>query len=356
MKKVLILPIYGIGDALIATPAIRNLKEQCDSEITMLHMFETTRDILLNNPHIDEHILFPFLTAGRLKSLSFLWQLRGRFDFAIICYPANRRDYNIAALISGARIRVGHHYVLRDIREMHFLKNRTILEDDGLHAVEENLRLLRFFGILQPNPYPLEIYLSEGEKQAAETWIKDNHAAVRNLIGIHPGTSVFKNHGKKRWPESSFAALIDRLADGIEDSAFIIFGGPEEKPLQEAIIGMVRSGRLIVPGPIPIRLTAALMERCSLFISNDSGPMHMAAASGVPVVALFGPTNPVWVHPWGVPFRIVGSGLPCSPCFRYSPIPIKCSYEGLNSCMGMIKTDDVFHACLALLAQTDIEA
>jgi ADP-heptose:LPS heptosyltransferase len=100
-----------------------------------------------------------------------------------------------------------------------------------------------------------------------------------------------------------------------------------------------------------VRQAAALMKKCSLFISNDSGPMHMAAAVGVPTVAIFGPTNPVWVKPWGVKHRIVRLGLPCSPCFRYSPAPLKCAAHIDFACLKDIDVDQVHKACLDLFLE-----
>jgi len=349
-KKILVIPPYGIGDVLMTTPAIRNIGERLDAEIIYLHMFRTTCEILQNNPFIKANVLFPFLEKGRVDILRFLLGFRGRHDFSINFYPSNRRDYNLAAFLAGSPVRIGHRYVLRDLLEMNFLNNKTIHEDDNLHCVEENLKLLGFLGIREATRYPMEIYLTEDEKRSAESWIRDHKADGKTLIGIHPGTSVFKNHGKRRWPESSFAALIDKLAGNLDDPVFFIFGGSEEKPLQDVLVSMVNSkAKLILPGAIPIRQAAALMKRCNLFISNDSGPMHMAAASGVPTVAIFGPTNPVWVRPWGVRHRVVRRELPCSPCFRYSPRPLECVANRGYECINDISVAEVFLVCCDLI-------
>ncbi|MDA8239833.1 MAG: glycosyltransferase family 9 protein [Nitrospiraceae bacterium] len=352
MKKVLVFPMYGIGDVLMTTPAIRNLKEQLEAEITYLHMFKTTKEILQNNPFIRENIHFPFLDAGRLEGVRFLLQFRKKFDCSINFYPSNRRDYNLASFIVGSPLRCGHRYVQRNFFELNFLKNSTIGEDDRLHNVEEDLRLLEFIGIPEKKLYPLEVYLTEEEKMFAGKWLKERRVAKKMLCGIHPGTSTFKNHGKKRWPEKSFAALIDRLGGDMGDVAFMLFGGPEEKTLRDSIVSLVRHPEkvLSVEG-ISIRQSAALMEMCALFISNDSGPMHMAAAMRVPTVSIFGPTNPVWVRPWWVKHRVVRSGLSCSPCFRYSPKPLKCRYNDGYACLTQVGVDQVFRACMGLLSE-----
>lgn len=349
--KILVLPLYGIGDVLMSTPAIRNLKEQLDCEITYLHMFRTTHDILLNNPYIKENIFFPFLTSSKLEGIRFLLQFRHKFDCSINFYPSNRRDYNLAAYIIGSPLRIGHHYVIRDTTELNFLKNRTVREDDSIHNVEENLKLLDFLGIEEKKLYPLEIYLTDEERVVAQRWLNGRKIDEKSvLVGVHPGTSVFKGHDRRRWSEESFARLIDMLAAERENAVFLLFGGPEEAPLRSAVMSLVRDRVRVIPvDHVSVRHAASLMMDCRLFISNDSGPMHMAAAVRVPTVAIFGPTNPVWVRPWGVPHKVVRTCISCSPCFRYSPRPMRCGSGRDFACLQEISVEEVHDACLDLL-------
>ena len=348
-KKVLVIPPYGIGDALMTTPAIRNIGEKIDAEITYLHMFRPTFEILQNNPFIKENILFPFLEKSKMEALRFLIGFRGRCDYSINFYPSNKRDYSLAAFLAGSPVRIGHTYKIRNTRGCHFLKNRTVQEDNSLHCVEENLRLLDFLGIKERNAYPMEIHLTQDEESFALKWLGDLGLGGRRLIGVHPGTSVFKNQDRRRWPESSFAALVRRLADEL-GANFLLFGGPDEKLLREELIGLTGSGPNIVSVDLPsVRQAAALIKRCGLFISNDSGPMHIAAATGVPTVAIFGPTNPAWVRPWGGCCRIVRKELSCSPCFRYSPVPLKCIANRGYSCIRDVTVEDVFYACREII-------
>ncbi len=314
--RIIILPLYGIGDVLMTTPALRNLKEELDVEITYLHMFKTTRDILMNNPFVDNNIHFPFAQATKISGLSFLMTFRKKYDCSINFYPSNRRDYNLSSFIVGSPIRIGHRYTRNDLWELNFLKNMTVQEDDSLHNVEENLRLIDFLGIRYKKSYPLEIYLTDEEKLFADQWLREKKIGSTMLIGIHPGTSAFKNHDRRRWPEISFARLIDALASEIRGCSFFLFGGPEEKLLRDKVTSMVHDKEKIFSvDSVSVRQAASLMKKCRLCISNDSGPMHMAAAVRVPTVAIFGPTNPGWVRPWGVKYKVVRLGLPCSPCF-----------------------------------------
>lgn len=355
MKKILILPLYGIGDVLMTTPALKNLKEQKDVEVTYLHMFKATHDILAQNPCVTHNIHFPFLDMGKWESLRFLLQFRGKYQASINFYPSNRNQYNLAALFAGCPVRVGHRYEQDDMAALNFLKNRTLKEDDSLHCVEENCRLLGFFGLKNAKPYSLELYLADDEISFATHWVQDKKIEQDMLIGIHPGTSSFKNHDKRRWPKVSFARLIDSLALEFDKSAFLLFGGPEERALREEIISMVVSrGRTFSVDSLSLRQTAALVGKCRLFISNDSGLMHVAAAMRVPTVAIFGPTNPVWVKPWAVRHRIVRMGLPCSPCFRYSSKPLRCVANLNYACLKQMGVDQVCRSCIDLIKEENI--
>jgi heptosyltransferase-2 len=352
MKKVLVFPLYGIGDVLMSTPAVRNLKEQLDCEITYLHMFKTTHDILLNNPYIKENIFFPFLSSSKLQGIRFLLQFRKKFDCSVNFYPSNRKDYNLAAYLVGCPVRIGHRYVIRDTAELNFLKNMTMQEDDTLHNVEEDLRLLDFLGVKTKKPYPMDFFATAEEHQFAEHWERDKKIEGRMLIGMHPGASAFKNHAKKKWPEVAFAALIDMLSSELKDSVLLLFGGPEEQDLRRTVMSIVHDPERVLPvDHVSVRQAAALMMQCSLFVSNDSGPMHMAAAARVPTVAIFGPTNPVWVRPWGVPHKVVRACESCKPCFRYSPRPMRCGAGRDFVCLRDITVGEVYKACLDLLRE-----
>lgn len=349
--KIIALPLFGIGDAVMTTPALRNIKEQTGAKLTFLHMFRATKDILDNNPYIDENIHFPFLETGRLEGLRFLLGFRGNYDVSINFYPSNRKDYNLASLIVGCPVRIGHRYALRDMREMNFLKNRTVRENDNLHNVEENLRLLEFIGLKEVKAYPLELYLWEDEKNAATGWLDERGLSGRILAGLHPGSSVFKEHAKKRWPSDKFSTLIGELSRSYSDMRFLLFGGREEYSLNERI--RLASGvreKVFIVETDSIRQTAAVMQKCRVFTANDSGLMHLSAALQVPTVAIFGPTNPVWLAPWKCRHRVISLGPSCGPCFRYSPIPQKCYANMDFSCMRDIGVRSVLEAAVSLLS------
>ena len=346
--RILVLCLPGIGDTLLFTPALRLLRKQFPAaRIWALVMFRGSQQVLERNPHVDRVILWEFLKEGFVRSLKFLWTLRRQhFDISVIAYPANRIEYSLVHFLIGARRRYGHRYHHRDLSSMNVLHGRTIREDDERHNVEENLALLRLLGIEAENPNGLELYLSAEDQAWARQWLQEQRLEGARLIGFHAGTAELKNQARRRWPVERFAALGDRLAEEL-DAQILIFGGPDEESLKERLQGgMSRSG-LIVSGTT-MRQTAALIEHCDLFVSNDSALMHTAAAMKVPCVVIFGPTNPKWVYPYGTSYRIVRLDLDCSPCFYYSARPLSCR-KGNFPCIADLGVERAFQAVQDLL-------
>jgi heptosyltransferase-2 len=353
--KILILPQFGIGDTLLSTPAIYYLKKFIErAEITAITMFKSTRDVLLNNPHIDELVYFPFLEKNFIDVFKFIMKIRGKFDVSINFYPSNRAHYNLLAWFSGAPKRMGHRYNNLDYRCLNFLKNITLKEEPSLHVVEENLRLVHLLGGPEPEPkdYKLLYFIREEEKEEALRKMEREGIGAKNLFGFHPGSSVYKNHIYKRWSREKFVQLIDLILDEFSDTNILLFGGKEDEEVKEFIKANVKRGDLVFNiRTKTVRETASIMSYCKIFITNDSGLMHLAASLNIPIVAIFGPTNPIWVGPWGVPHRIVRTGIDCSPCFVYSPRPIRCVKKRDFECMRGISVEMVLNAFKDLLRE-----
>jgi len=350
--KILVLPSFGIGDTLLLTPALRLLRKKLvNSKITLISMFKTTYEVIRNIPYVNEIIFFPFFEKGRWESLKFVIGLRKKFDVSINFYPSNRIHYNIIAFLVGAEMRIGHRYIKHNIRSLNFLKNKTIKEDPEKHAVIENLDLLKFLDIehkTEDTDTSLYYKIEDDEMKQSLDFLKEMGLEKKKLIGFHPGSSVYKNHIKKRWPVKKFAQLAENLLREVENSAILLFGGGEDRDAKEGIKNLVKRGVYDISMK-NIRETAAIMAHCKVFVTNDSGLMHLAAALSIRTVALFGPTNPRWVGPWGVENKIITLGLPCSPCFYYSPKPMDCKAKLDYKCMRDIPVEDVLKATLEFL-------
>jgi len=165
------------------------------------------------------------------------------------------------------------------------------------------------------------------------------------LIGIHPGSSKFKNHTNRRLPKEKFLELTNTL----DDFYFFIFSGEDEKDEADFIYSNSKSNNVIKVEGKSIREVASIMKYLNIFVSNDSGLMHLAATMGIPVVGIFGPTNPNWIHPWGVKYQIVQTNLECSPCFYYSPRPLECKLREKFKCLREISVEKIIATIYKLL-------
>ena len=163
---------------------------------------------------------------------------------------------------------------------------------------------------------------------------KTDHDEVDRLLsrsGVPSGTSwvamnVSARWPTKRWPAESFAEVADRLRqDGC--GAVVMIGGPEERAEVAAVSAMMKTPAIDLTGATTVGLLPALLSKASLLMTNDSGPMHIAAAIGTPVVALFGPTSAVRTGPYGMGHSVLTGKVPCSPCFSrtcHNTQPLEC--------------------------------
>src|ERR1700733_7193369 len=308
-EKILLLAFPGIGDALLATPMIELLRRaKPDAEIHAFVMFSSTREMYEADPFIDKVHHFDFLNRSKPDAIKFVRTLRReRFDISINIYPQNRREYNAIAFMVRAKKRLAIRYRRRDAQNLSWLNTDTILEDDTLHCVEENVRLLSVLGIqhdLTESSLPkLRMNLGETLEGFADKWMSEHSfTGDELLIGFHAGTALFKNHIRRRWEPEKFAELAIRLSKELS-AKVLLFGGPDDLDANEIILKKA-AGYIIPVESKSILDSAAVMQRLKLFVSNDSALMHIAGALELNTVAIFGPTNETYVHPWKTRYKI----------------------------------------------------
>jgi len=345
MKKILIIALSGLGDALMFTPALKLLRKQLpDAQIDALVMFKGVKDIYERNPSINNIHYFNFIDEGAFASLKYLLKLRGKYNFSINVYPSNRKEYNIFNFIIGADKKAGVKYLRKDFQNLGFLNNIRITEDDSLHNVEENIKLVEVLSNTKFNDKPdLEFSLNENDFSFAKNYLQNININEDELvIGFHPGSAEFKNHKKRRWEPEKFSALGKRIIDELQGKV-LIFGGPEENDLKNEIKNNINSEGAFAVETKNLIETAATMNRCNVFVSNDSSLMHVASALKLNVVAILGPTNPNYIHPWNTNHKIIRLNLDCSPCFIYSPRPLICFRDDIKfKCIEELTVEMVF--------------
>jgi heptosyltransferase-2 len=356
-EKILIIALPGIGDALLATPMIELLRRaKPQAELHVLVMFKATKEMFEADPFVDKVHYYDLIGGSKLSAIKAVLALRREaFDISINIYPQNRREYNAIALMIGAKKRVGVLYRRLGTQNLNWLNTDTITEDDSLHCVEENVKLLTCIGInhelTEATLPPLRLNLSSDHSQFANNWISEHGLDdKRLLIGMHAGTALFKNHIKRRWAPEKFAALAKQLTADL-GATVLLFGGPDDISANEIILRQAGDSVTFVKASNLLD-SVAVMKKLNLFISNDSSLMHIAGALALPTVAIFGPTNETYVHPWKTRYEIVQTGIDCRPCFVYSPKPLTCYRENPAEhfmCIRDIEVGDVLSAANKLL-------
>jgi heptosyltransferase-2 len=346
--------LAGVGDALNFTPFIRHLRQARPGiVIDVLVMFRASESMYASNPDVNEVLFIDFVKQSGLRSLWQTLRLRLRkYDACVCSFPANRAEYNIVQLMLGGRT-IGHRYLNYDLTNLNWLKQDWVMEERDTHNVIKNAQLLQFFDVPVPEePCPLVLLLTDDDRSAAAQWLSERNLQDAFLVGFHAGTAVFKNHVKRRWAPGKFAALARKLVDEM-NAHVLVFGGPEENELKHEIVDLAeRPDHAHSVDGTSLRQSAALMERCNLFVSNDSALMHVAGAVNTPVVGIFAYTNWRTVYPWRVPHKIIRVDLPCSPCFFYSPKPAFCHAHIDYACNSLVTVDKVYEAVRALHAET----
>ena len=345
----------GIGDTLIATPLIHELRANFPgATIDALAIWTGSKDLLENNPHLNRVHQKNLIKAGRLEALRFLWSLRrNRYDVSINTHPQSRIHYRIAARIVGAPVRISHEYECFGWLDRR-LVNKTLPQDYTRHSIENNLDVLPLLGAKKMLPsHEMEIFLTPDEEKWADEFLVKHKLAGQKILGVHVGSGGTKNLPLKRWPLKNHAGLIRRLNQERPDIRVLLFGGPEETKDHQVVLAQSNRDLTLEAKTQNLRQTAALMKRCGAFLSVDTALMHLAAAMKVPnQIDIEAPTLNVTNLPYGNPYTLVknpvvnGRGL---DFYRYDGGDIKGTREELLACMASVKIEDVFETVTRLL-------
>lgn len=349
--RILVIALSGIGDALMFTPTITELRKKYPrSKIDALVMFKGVQQMFERNPEVDNIYFFDFLNASPLKILKYVLSLRNQYDVSFSVYPSNRWEYNLISYLINSPKRVAIDYLRYKGRNAAFLNNYLVEENDTLHNVEENIKLFeQITGETVREIDKLKFYFLQDDLDFAELFLEENNLSGQDLlVGMHAGCSTLKNHIKRRWEPEKFSRLSEKLSEKL-DAKILLFGGSDEEELKEEIIKK-SSVKIINVQTKDIVQSAAVMKKCGIFVSNDSGLMHIAAALNLKVVSIIGPTNTNYIHPWKTEYRIASINLDCSPCFHYSPKPLVCSRDDVKfKCIKELDVDLVYSKVKDLL-------
>ncbi|MFN3479262.1 MAG: lipopolysaccharide heptosyltransferase II [Thermodesulfovibrionales bacterium] len=332
-QKILIRSVNWIGDAIMTLPSIRLLKKKFNSHISLL-VRPSVKAVFEGNPDIDEFILYEDYYKGLIGRLRLASELR-KEKFTMALLFQNAFDAALIAFLARIPERIGYS---RDGRG--FLLTRPVPfdnDDRRIHHIDYYLNLIRHVigneDLDYSNPY---IYLTLEERITVR---KRLEGLKRPVLGLNPGATY---GAAKRWLPERFAEVAGWF---IKDTGgtVIITGSVSERPIADEIIKNInpdlRSSGAVhnLAGNTTLRELILLISECDLYLSNDSGPMHIAYAVGTPLVALFGSTDPNLTGPRGEGAVVLRVDVECNPCFKRD-----CDRDMM--CMHGIYSDDVYLA------------
>jgi len=355
-RRLLVLATAGIGNTLHLLPALQ-AAEQClrargyaGSALFVLVGSRETASILRANGFDGRTLV---CTLDRLASPLGGHQarrvLRGRLraldcTTAVIAHPCEDLLAASLARLSGARRRIAFRYAAGFCTRASFLLTESLPRAAATPEWRLNARLLsRALG--EPlEPVPQTLRVPPEDRKVAENLLSGSSCtASRPTIALHVGAGPRQQF--KRWPLDRFAEVAEQLHDEF-GARIALVGGPDERPASQDVQRRLPVTVVDAVGKLSVLQTAALLQRCDLLITNDSGPMHLAAAVDTPVVAIFGPTDIEKNPPisLGATHRIVRRPLPCSPCYR----------QGMNDANFQCASPDCPRRCLTDVSANDV--
>lgn len=311
IKKILIRSTNWLGDAVMTTPALQAVRESFPGARIAVLANPLTAPLFQPHPAVDE--VFVYDRKGRHSGiggrLALAAELRRHgFDLAILLQ--NALDAAVIAWLARIPGRMGFATDGRGFLLTHPV--RVDLSVRRLHHVDYYLHMLKQFGISGSDRRLALTVSAEEEAFVAGFLASHGIAPDDTLLAINPGASF---GSAKRWYPERFAKVADELSLRWGERVVII-GGPGETAIAAEIEAAMERGCLNLAGRTNLRELMALLKRCDFMITNDSGPMHVAAALGVPVAAIFGPTDHTTTSPWTNRAVIVRSETDCAPCLK----------------------------------------
>ena len=293
-KNILIVRQHDqLGDMLCSTPLFRALKEKFPNSYIVLVYGPVNTCVVLDNPFLDEVIEYNNKKILKKYSLlfHFMKKLREKkYDFVVVPVTVSMSiTSDLIAFLSHSKYRIGALSLNGVSNQTAFLYNYTVPLDwrnVNSHQTKRNIDILKDFSIDTDN-YSLVIGLGEEELKYAEDFYNKFHKEGKISVGVHAGAGKLKN----QWPAAKFGELIDILLQKHNCEIFITVGPMENESIKYFYENY--SDKVTFICEKSIKVVAAIIKKLSVFVTNDTGIMHLSAATSTPVVSLFGPTDPL---------------------------------------------------------------
>lgn len=335
--RILMVRLSSIGDLVHTLPALSALRRSFP-DATIDWLVETRhRDVLLSNPDVNE--LLEVDTLGwrkRLLSPATWKEIRTRVrelrqrDYDVVLDLQGTIKSSVAARLAKSPRRIG--FATNALKEKPaglLYSERVSVNGTPRHMIDRHLRLLSALDVeTDERAFPIVV----PEEMDREAGRQLESLGLSDYVVLNPGGSWVT----KRWAPEKFAKLARAIADEWQLPSLVVWG-PGEEEMARAIVAGSETAAKLAP-PTGIRDVIPYIRRARLFVSGDTGPMHIASALGVPVVAVFGPTDPGRNGPFGPGDEVVWKNPPCGPCYKQ-----RCPGYG-TVCMTSIEVDDVLEA------------
>jgi len=358
-ERILVVRLDAIGDVLLTVPMLRAIRMAIPRAIITVVVTSQTHNILETCPHVDEVLVFDASKSGFLGRIRRLLRavtvgLRDlvprRFDVAIVPrWDVDDFDAAVLAFSSGAVRRIGfsefvNPHKANANRNMDLLFTEVVVDRSVSHEAERPLKLLATLGIAA-HASALEVTPDDSDRSIAKDALKPFSKDLP-LVAIAMGAA----HPRRRWPKDRFIAVARALADDAR-CGIVVLGGPGDESAGTDVCRVVGGNARSFAGALTLRQTAAVLESCDLLVTNDSGPLHLGAAVGVPVVEISchplggDPAlehSPARFGPWRVAHAILQPSSAMAPCTGTCESPEA-------HCITRVSVGDVVQACGGLL-------
>jgi heptosyltransferase-1 len=345
-KSILLIKLSAIGDVVHSLPLLEVLRknfpearidwlvEEEASQIIQGHR-DLDRMILSRRKSWQKRLLMPGQKVIVLREIrEFLHDLRSTSYDLVVDLQGLLKSGMLTGLSRGRR-KIGFTGGGKEGSYL-FLTEKPYFFDYNKHALDRYLSVAEHLNC-RVGSWKGDIPIRSSDRQAVEHFLREHSLDREVLVAINP----VAKWNTKLWEEERFAFLSDRLQK--ELSCKVLFtGSKEDQPVNARIIGGMETTPLDLTGRTGLKELAYLYSKCRFVISTDTGPMHIAAAVGTPVVALFGPTAPWRTGPYGKVHRVIREEIPCSPCFKRECFDV--------TCMRGISVDRVFESAKEFLA------
>jgi len=345
--RILVFAYHGLGNFIMYTPALKRLRERYPDARIDLQVGNNTgcEEVLAGAGLFDNIYNYPYGAGARVWLRRALEIRRTRYDVTINEFHSHSWRLAMIAVHSKALFRVGHVTSPgwpRHSSRFSFIFNLPVLMAEDEHEIDRYLDLMtaldaREAALAVARPF---IHLTDADRKFASAYmVRAGIEPGAEVVGMQPGTSAAMRW--KQWPIDRYRVLLERLVNEKPAVRVILFGNPLEVRMSTELVRGLECRVTIAAGQTSVKQVAALIERCRWLLCNDSGLMHVAAAVGTPVVAIYGPTDIRRTRPWGEGHVIIRHEMPCSPCFRLEGEDElrRCPH---HNCLMTITPDEVF--------------